>query len=239
VEHIPQRYRRVKVAARSILETDEARRFITWFGGFDDAEKSQLLSPYVLDQVRAPDTSRIFRQRLAGLSTRDRLARMLYLDSAVWLPDNLLMKGDKMSMAAATELRMPFLDRRLLDLAVSIPTNRRVRPFVSKYLLKEAYTGILPREFLYRRKVGFQVPVGLWFRSPRMDALRGLLVDERARGRNLFQPAAVQQLLDEHMSGKKNHQSRLFVLLAIELWHRVHVDDSYIATPAWQDIMAA
>jgi asparagine synthase (glutamine-hydrolysing) len=239
VEHIPQRYRRVKVAARSILETDEARRFITWFGGFDDADKQRLLSPYVLDQVRALDTSRIFRQRLTGLSTRDRLARMLYLDSTVWLPDNLLMKGDKMSMAASTELRMPFLDRQLLDLAVSIPTNRRVRPFVSKYLLKEAYTGILPREFLYRRKVGFQVPVGLWFRSPRMEALRGLLVDERARARNLFQPAAVQQLLDEHMSGKKNHQSRLFVLLAIELWHRVHVDDSYTATPAWQDITAA
>lgn len=234
VNRIPQRYRRFKIAGLSILEKDEARRFISWFEGFAQEEKSQLLSPRAAEQIGEPDTSRIFGQRLAGLVTKDRLARMLYLDSAIWLPDNLLMKGDKMSMAASTELRMPLLDRALLELAASIPANRRIRPFVSKYLLKEAYCGVLPRKFLFRRKVGFQVPIGHWLRSENNADLRDLIVGERTRERGLFEAEYVRRILREHTAGKANHQRRLFVLIAIELWCRTHLDASFSGAPGWE-----
>jgi asparagine synthase (glutamine-hydrolysing) len=237
INRLPERYRRFKVAGRSILERDEARRFIGWFGGFGDDDKLGLLSPALAQQIAAPHTSRIFHRRLRDCRG-DSLTRMLYLDAAIWLPDNLLMKGDKMSMAASTELRMPLLDNDLLKLAVSIPANRRIRPFVSKYLLKEAYTGILPGKFLFRRKVGFQVPIGLWLRSDNMDSLRDLIVGDRALARGYFQPDFVRNLMNEHISGKDNHQAKLFVLLAVELWCRVHLDAGYSTAPNWDTLIS-
>jgi asparagine synthase (glutamine-hydrolysing) len=234
---VPPRFRRFKVAGRSILETDEARRWTTWFGAFGEEDKTSLIANVECRQ--ALPASRFYWERLSGLANADSLARLLYLDSVVWLPDNLLMKGDKMSMAASTETRMPFLDHRLVELAASIPTNRRVRPFVSKYLLKEAYLGVLPRDFLYRRKIGFQVPIGEWLRSDRFAFLRNMLVGERARARKLFNPDSVARLVDDHVAGRANHQSKLFVLLAIELWHRSFIDCQFVAAPQWGDLLDA
>ena len=84
---------------------------------------------------------------------------MLYLDTKIWLPDNLLMKGDKMSMAASLEVRMPFLDYQLIEYAASIPSNIKIRPFQAKYLLKQAFADFLPAPILSRKKMGFNVPI--------------------------------------------------------------------------------
>jgi asparagine synthase (glutamine-hydrolysing) len=235
-DFVPPRFRRFKIAARSVLETDEARRWATWFGAFSESEKNHLLSnggPPV-----AP-ADRHYWEQVGSMDSTSSLERLLYLDTAIWLPDNLLMKGDKMSMAAGTEARMPFLDYRLVELAASIPVNRRIRPFVSKYLLKEAYTDLFPRDFLYRRKVGFQVPIGDWLRSDRFAFLRNMLVGERARARELFDSDTVSKLVDEHINGRANHQSKLFVLLSIELWHRLFLDSQYSTAPHWQNLVEA
>ena len=239
IARLPERYRRVSIAARALLEADEARRWCNWFGAFTDDEKLGLLASRVKDEAALLATGRVYAHCVAnqGYEPTDALQRMLHMDMAVWLPDNLLMKGDKMSMAASVELRMPFLDRQLVELAMSIPSRRRIRPFVSKYLLKEAYAGVFPRKFLYRRKVGFQVPVGIWLRSDTFAFLRATITGEQARARALFDPGAVAALVHEHVSGRANHQTKLFTLLAIELWHRLHLDKQWSVPPTWDDIL--
>lgn len=237
IDHLPERLRRVRIAMRSILQSDEARRWITWFGAFTDESKRGLMTRHLSDQVCSWDTSRIYRERMLALPEMQSLTRMIYLDMAIWLSDNLLMKGDKMSMAASVELRMPFLDRDLVTLAASVPPERLIRPFVSKYLLKEAYIGILPRHFLYRRKVGFRVPTGNWLRTPRLQFLEQFLTGDRARSRDLFRPESVERLISQHLAGTANNEAQLFVLLAVELWHRLYIDQVWSSAPAWDDVL--
>src|SRR5258708_32250813 len=111
------------------------------------------------------DASRTFQHWLEQYPQRDDLSSMLYLDTKIWLPDNLLMKGDKMTMAASLESRIALLDYRLIEYAASIPSQQKIKPFKAKYLLKQAYADFLPASILTRKKMGFNVPTGIWFRA--------------------------------------------------------------------------
>ena len=114
-----------------------------WFGVFNAQLKDKVLSASTKASITA-DSARVFRQWLEKNAQRDDLSSMLYLDTKIWLPDNLLMKGDKMSMAASLEVRMPFLDYRLIEYAASIPSNIKIKPFQAKHLLKQAFADFLP-----------------------------------------------------------------------------------------------
>ena len=129
------------------------------------------------------DPSRAFRRLLECNPQRDNLSSMLYLDTKIWLPDNLLMKGDKMTMAASLEARIPLLDYKLIEYAAAIPSNVKVKSFQSKYLLKQAYADFLPQAILTRKKMGFNVPTGVWFREGQRQLITQLLLSERARSR--------------------------------------------------------
>ena len=114
------------------------------------------------------------------------LKRMLYADLKVWLPDNLLLRGDLMTMAASIEERVPFLDHKLVEFAARLPTKLLTQGFRTKVLLKRAFEPFLPPEVLYRRKVGFAVPVGEWFRKPLKSLVADLVLSREARARGYF-----------------------------------------------------
>ena len=156
---------------------------------------------------------------------------MLYLDTKIWLPDNLLMKGDKMTMAASLEGRIPLLDYQLIEYAASIPSDIKIRPFQAKYLLKRAYADFLPRSILTRKKMGFNVPTGTWFREGQRNLITRLLLSERARERGYLNNEFVARLLRDHMEGKTNYQAQLFSLASLELWFRVFIDNSQLEYP--------
>lgn len=162
-----------------------------------------------------------YYDRTAGY---DAQTRMQYLDVKSWLVDDLLIKADRMSMAASLELRVPLLDHRFLELASHIPSKYRLTGGETKYLLKKAVEPYLPREIVYRKKLGFPTPVALLFRGPLRDYVRDTLTSARSCDRRLFEPAAIRRLLDEHGDGVADHHKALWQLLILELWHRVFID---------------
>ena len=155
----------------------------------------------------------------------DNLNLMLYMDLKTWLPDDLLSKVDRMSMAASLEARVPYLDHRLVEFAFSLPSSMKLRGNTGKYILERAAAKYLPGEIINRRKMGFGVPLASWFRKE----LRPLLVDtlhsEKFQKRGYFNIAKTEEVLQEHLSGKKDHHLLLYGLLLVELWHKRFIDE--------------
>ena len=146
------------------------------------------------------------------------LRRMLYLDSNVWLPDDLLMKADKMTMATAVELRVPLLDHKLVEFAWSLPDHFKLRNGEGKYLLRRAVRGRIPDAILDRPKKGFATPTAAWLRRTLAPLLRDALLDGRALGVGRFHRPVIERLLGEHQAGQ-DRSPELWSLLCRELWH--------------------
>jgi len=229
IEHLPYQLRRFKAASRSLAEP-APQRWLSWFGVFDDSLKKRLLVPAVQAQVDMR-AGRIFQRWLDAHPQRDALSAMLYLDTKIWLPDNLLMKNDKMTMAASIEGRLPLLDAQLIAYAASIPSHLKVHCGTTKYILKRAYADFLPEAILKRRKMGFNVPIGNWFRSVLRAFLTDLLLSERMRSRGIVEYKVVEQMLRDHMRGRSNYQAQLFLLASLELWFRVFIDPPELGVP--------
>jgi asparagine synthase (glutamine-hydrolysing) len=164
--------------------------------------------------------ARVFESYLEKVRDRSPLKRMLYADLKVWLPDNLLLRGDQMTMAASIEERGPFLDHRLVEMAARIPTRLLTRGFKTKALLKDALRPYVPRQALFRRKVGFRVPVGEWFKKPLRSLVGDLLLSPQAATRGYFNARSIEQFVREHFDGVRDRQKQIWALVNFELWCR-------------------
>jgi asparagine synthase (glutamine-hydrolysing) len=148
------------------------------------------------------------------------LRAILFFDQTSWLPDNLLERGDRMTMAASIEARMPFLDHELAAFVSALPDAWRVRGFTTKRILRLAMRRLLPARILQRPKVGFRVPVNEWFRTSMRDYLLAHLTDKDSRTRDYYRPQELRRVLEEHFAGRHNHEKLLWCLLNLEIWQR-------------------
>ncbi len=154
----------------------------------------------------------------------DSLDWMMCHDQQFYLPDCLMVKMDVASMAHSLEVRCPLLDHPLVEFAASIPSALKRDGSGGKAIFKRAVQGLLPPAVLTRRKAGFGVPLARWFRMELADLLRGTLLDDRARRRNLFDPRFLRRMVDEQIAGRRDWSSRLWALLCLELWFREFID---------------
>jgi asparagine synthase (glutamine-hydrolysing) len=166
------------------------------------------------------------RRHMTNASGFGLLDRMLYVDTKTWLPDDLLVKADKMTMANSVELRVPFLDHKVLEFAAALPRNQKVRGWTMKYLARKALKTRVPREIIDRKKAGFPVPVNSWLQRDLRDWVRGILLDRRSLERGYFQPSAIERLVRENRTA--NSQD-IFSLVVLELWHRAFVDHDVLS----------
>jgi asparagine synthase (glutamine-hydrolysing) len=217
---LPYEQRRAQVALEALSIGDEAERLASWFAAFSRQERDALFARDFLEQVDVTHPARVFADYLEKARGRTPLKRMLYLDLKVWLPDNLLLRGDQMTMAASIEERVPFLDHKLVELASRIPGRVLARGFRTKVLLKRALRSRLQAEVLDRRKIGFAVPIGPWFRVPLKSFVADLLLCSGARTRDYFNRAHAEQFVREHFEGVRDRQKQLWALVNFELWLR-------------------
>ncbi len=159
-----------------------------------------------------------------------RVAALLEANLTSYLPDDLLIKADRCSMAASLEVRAPFLDHQLAEYAASIPFNLKLRRGQTKHILKEAARDLLPADIIDRKKHGFGIPLGAWLRRD-MRPVRDLLLSRRARQRGLLQMRAVERLIVQHESGQRDNNRQLWALLTLEEWHRQFVDAEVLREP--------
>lgn len=218
------RLRRQKIALFALCQSDEVTRFVNWFPLFNSQMKQALFSRDVKVALSGYDTRHVFAEHLARTDAKEPLNRMLYVDTKLWLPDDLLARGDKTSMATSLEARVPLLDHKLVEFAASVPQNLKVKGFARKYLLKKASETWLPPQIIHRKKKGFPVPFTLWFRNEARSFLRDALSPSTVRRRGLFNPLLVEKLLSEHERGFADHSSLLYGLLSVELWQRCFMD---------------
>jgi len=211
---LPAKFRRAEIALKSLSEPDRAERWAQWFSPFSRQEKLALTSM----TNSWPNPSSQYVQRTGICSTLD---QMLYTDCKLWLPDNLLDRGDRMTMGASVEGRVPFLDHEFVEFAFTLPTNLKVRGFARKWLIKQIAVKYLPEQIVYRRKVGFDVPLAQWFRGKlrqmcydRICQRNGLLAEVMARGQ-------LEKILDDHCTGRKDNALKIWTLLGLSLWAEV------------------
>jgi asparagine synthase (glutamine-hydrolysing) len=161
---------------------------------------------------------------LEGLFKRstgwDPLSRMLHFDTNTWLVDDLLIKADRMSMATSIELRVPFLDHRLVEYAATLPSSYKNHRGDVKHVLKKSLAGIVPESIIRRKKVGFPTPIETMFRGELFEYARDLLLSRQALERGYFEQGAVERLLDEHRSGRAANHREIWQLTVLEEWHR-------------------
>jgi asparagine synthase (glutamine-hydrolysing) len=159
-----------------------------------------------------------------GADKSDVIAQLLYVNSRTYLPDDLLVKADRSSMAASLEARSPFLDHQLVQFVANIPSEFKLRRGTSKYILKRALRGVLPDKVIDRKKHGFGVPVGAWFRGDLSSYMRGVLLGERSLGRGIWRGEALQEMIKAHLSGKADLGYALWTMLTFELWMQRYFD---------------
>lgn len=154
----------------------------------------------------------------------DFAARMTYLELKLRLPELLLMRVDKMTMATSVEARVPFLDHHLVEYAMGIPVNLKIKGASGKHILKHALEKVLPSDLLYRPKRGFGAPIREWFRGASGEMLGGLIMNSSIRRRDLFDYAFVSRLIDEHRNSKRDWSFHLWALLNVSLWYDRWID---------------
>jgi asparagine synthase (glutamine-hydrolysing) len=229
------RLRKLQRLFEHINEPAESR-YLGWMTTFDETARMALYSDDQLDQLAssaaalpdqsAADPATFLATAFATAGRRDRITRAMVADLVTYLPCDLLVKVDVASMAHSLECRGPFLDHRVVELAVAMPLDRkiRLRSGRTKVVLKQAFSDLLPPPIKTRSKMGFGVPISRWFRDELKHELQEVLLDPVCLNRGLFRPETVRDLVDEHVAGRREHSYRLWALLMLELWFRRHID---------------
>lgn len=195
---------------------------------FTDDTKRALFT----DRARASFDSQDSREKILvhfnATNVNDLVDRMLYTDLMTRMPDHLLVIADRMCMAHSLENRSPLVDYRLVEFAASIPANMKLKGMKLKHILRSVSSRYLPKELVYREKQGFGFPIALWLRNELGGFLRNLFSESRFIEAGIFDERAVHALLDEHLSGKSDHNFRLWILLNLELWYRMYIEGSSV-----------
>lgn len=187
---------------------------------FAEREAESLLIPELRSSAHWDGVEETYFDRCAHL---DALSQMLYFDLKVWLPDDLLVKADKMTMAASLELRVPFLDHELVEWTWRLPSHLKLRQGIGKYLLRRAVGNLIPSAILARSKLGFPVPIRSWFRGRLAQSTRELLFDEAGPYQDLFEMPQLDALIRRHEQGDEDFSGELYALIMFALWHRLFI----------------
>ena len=203
---------------------DFEERYLGFGTYFTDAAKRRLYTDDLNEATRDFDAYRQHRRHFARVADAAPLNRLLYVDLKTFLPCLNLAYTDKTSMAATLEVRVPFLNVELVELAARMPVNLKLRGLKRKYILKRAAESLLPHDVVWRKKAGFGAPIRSWLRGALKPMVEDLLSEETVRRRGLFRPTEVRRIIDANLSGREDYNLQVFQLLTLELWQREFMD---------------
>jgi asparagine synthase (glutamine-hydrolysing) len=200
---------------------DSMSAYRSWIGYFSREMRDELLADGLADESAGAEA--LLTGLFTGVEDLD-LNQLSVVELQSFLPYNVLAYADRMSMACGLELRAPFVDRGLVEYALTLPTELKLRGATSKWALRRAFAAELPPHVMRMRKRGLNPPVGAWLAGPAAPLVAELLSEQAVRRRGLFTPSAVTKLLREQEHGKRDRALHIWSLLALEMWFRVRVD---------------
>ena len=225
----------LKWAPCHLSSGDRIKKYIDWVSS-PLTDRYRGTSADVTERIRgsfyAPDylryveknryTDEVFLEYFEDVVHRDKLSRLLYVDSKTWLPDDLLLKADKMTMAASIELRVPFLDHEIVTFVSSLPANYKIRNGEGKFILKKLMEGLLPQKIIYRKKMGFTVPTRRWFAGELLEPAKDIILGGKLMNTGWFQKKYLENMFERHSRGKEDYSRRIFSLLVLYYWMNIN-----------------
>jgi asparagine synthase (glutamine-hydrolysing) len=202
----------------------KVERYLRWVSVFDSQAKQDLYTENFSQETHANSAAGIIDPWFTRANGSGIVDAALLTDIMTYLPNDLLVKVDIATMANSLEARSPFLDHHVIEFAASLPEKYKLRGLTTKYLLKRVLKKLLPAENLGRRKMGFGVPIGHWFRGKLQPFLRETILSETALKRGLFKPDAVRSLVELHARSERDYSHQLWTLLMLELWFQRFID---------------
>ena len=209
----------------------ERARYLDTIRFFSSDEKPALLSPDVRAALGAIDPEIRLARHFERYASLPWASQMMRFDLETYLPDDVLTKVDRMSMAHSIESRVPLLDNGVIDLANALPSSLKIKNGRRKHVLKEVATRLLPDGIVDRKKQGFGVPLGTWFRGDLKELFADTLLSPSTLQRGYFESRFVKRIVNEHLSGRRDHTLRLWQLVVFERWHRQYLDGRHRTRP--------
>lgn len=198
---------------------DPLRRHIEWMSTFDSKDRRDLCSDWLHN-----DQEEVFFNSLNLSNNMDELTFIQKLDIDTYLRDDLLVKTDRASMMNSQEVRVPFLDRELVEFVFSLPSDLKIKNFRTKYILKETMKKILPQSIINRKKKGFGMPVAFWIKNQLKGHILDMLSESSIEKQGLFNYRYINKILHEHISSKINHHKKIWTLFMFELWYQKYME---------------
>lgn len=211
-----------KFARNAGLDFEE--RYLGYGTYFTDEAKQRLYTDDLLETTKGMDAYAAHRRYFSRVENAAPLNRLLYVDLKTFLPCLNLITTDKTSMAANLEVRVPFLNREMIEFTARMPADLKLRGFKRKYILKRALEKLLPQDVVWRRKAGFGAPIRSWLRGALRPLVDDLLSEETVRRRGLFRAEEVKRIIDLNLAGREDLNLQVFQLLNLELWQRRFMD---------------
>jgi asparagine synthase (glutamine-hydrolysing) len=216
------RTEKLKRGVASLGEPDMLTRFAKVYSFFTPEMKAQLFKGALKENFEADHfgTRWALSRLQEEVKDLDPLTQMLYIDTRANLPDDLLMVGDKTTMACSLEGRVPFLDVRLVEFVESLPPKFKLRGLTGKYLHKKACAKWLPKEIINRKKKGFANPIEDWFRTRMSNFIEECLLSKDSSMARYFEQNYIRQMIEQDRNGSQQYRRHLYLLVSLELWHR-------------------
>jgi asparagine synthase (glutamine-hydrolysing) len=199
-----------------------------WMIFLHPGDKSKLYRPELCAELRGDNAQSLIASYFDRAPAADPLQQQQYVDLKTYLADDILTKVDRMSMAASVEARVPLLDHRLVEFALSLPPHLKLRAGRTKVILRQAMTGRLPKAVLSKPKQGFSIPLKHWLCGPLRPLMTDLLSTDSVRQRGYFECETVSRWVTEHLARRVNHSHRIWALMVFELWHRQVLDRRFL-----------
>ena len=202
----------------------KTERYFRWMSTFNRDVKRDLYTKDFAAATAGQNPSVIMDKWFVNANGSGLLDSSLLADQMTYLPNDLLVKVDIASMANSLEARAPFLDHKVIEFAASLPEALKMRRFETKSLLKKVAARLVPKEVVYRRKMGFGVPVGKWFRGEMKSFVREVLLSQKALDRGIIRPEMTRKYVNEHTEGERDHAFQIWTLMMLELWFQRFID---------------
>ena len=202
----------------------ESSRYLKWVGIFDERLRRDTYSEHFKEVASNADILRLIGWVSISQEKLSLVDRLLYMDTTTYLPGDLLVKVDIASMANSLEARSPFLDHELMEFVARLPSRYKLKCKTRKYILKKAIKDLVPASNIHRKKMGFGIPVGKWFRNELKSFLCSTLLSEHFFSRGYFKPEAIRYMVSRHIEEKADYSFQLWTILMLELWHRRFTD---------------
>ncbi len=193
-------------------------RHQVWMGSFGPGEQREIFTEDVYERIRKEELYSEVPRTIEAGRPESRVDHVSCLDTGLYLPEDLLVKADRASMACSLELRAPLLDYTLAEFIATLPSDLKFRGFTTKYLYKKAVEKIVPKEIVHRKKKGFGIPIAKWIKKDLKGLFQDALAPDKIRSEGFFRPGYVQTLLSDHLDGRKDNRKQLWTLLMFELW---------------------